>query len=355
MRGVSRLNSSLRVKLLGSAVAMAMLPAAAAVAAKPQPARVNPGHIVSLGGSTAPGAGESTIAFSPFSVTVANPADGAGNFDPTNVNLGAVPAGSYNFWTASVQWSPVTAPPNDPFSNEAFIALSPTPANNALNGVWYASGSPSNGAGNSAPTTLTWSGFMNFPYNGGGPLNFWGFQTFDGSTAQWNNVTINLSQQSGPAAPASTNAVVGGSTSGPISPGQVKWYKIHYNATAPLTIDTLGTTTTGGATDLPSDTELGLYSATGVLILQNDDINFSGGVYQSSITLDPSFMPAGDYWVAATGFATDYGNGQGFSVTSTSAQTGTLVLNGISIPEPASLGLVALVGVAMTARRRRNA
>jgi uncharacterized protein (TIGR03382 family) len=187
---------------------------------------------------------------------------------------------------------------------------------------------------------------MNYPYSGGGPLNMWGFQTFDGSTAQWDNVTINLSLQPNPAAPASTDTVQGGSISTSLGSGEIKWYKFHYNGAGPLTIDTLGS-----VLGPSNDTELGLYSVTGQLILQNDDIDVFGGNFLSSMTLDPASIPAGDYWVAAGGFNTDYLNA--FGVSSTSTNAGPLQINGISIPEPGTLTAAALIAAAAMGRRRR--
>ena len=104
----------------------------------------------------------------------------------------------------------------------------------------------------------------------------------------------------------------------------------------------------GGATPINTegssfDTEIGLYTSLGALVVSDDD---AGELLTSAInpTLD-----AGTYYLAVAGFSTSFG--ARFNVTPGTAN-GSLVINGLSIPEPTTLALVAGAAAFMLKRRR---
>ena len=138
--------------------------------------------------------------------------------------------------------------------------------------------------------------------------------------------------------PAATEVVLDptGSVTGDLAAGEVLFYEFDYDGLGG-TIDTFDTT---------FDTELGLYSDAGTLIAQNDD---AVGLQSE---LDLAGLPAGTYFLAFGGFNTTFG--EGFLATSTSTgNVGPFVINGLSIvPEPTSLALVGLGGLAALRRRR---
>lgn len=271
-----------------------------------------------------------------------------------NLNGASIPAGTYLSFEATLDWSAIAG---DPWSDEAIWALVETPPPFASQ-VFYADPGPSPDAqGNGTPRTLTWSGLLDTPYNGGDPLYFWFAQTFAGSSANWNNISITL-RTTGPAAPASTNlgfiAAPGLSTSGSLGAGEVDWYSFTIaDITAPggfLTIDTLGS-----LLGPDNDTEIGLYSSTGALIATNDDIDFLGGNLLSQLdfgSTGASDLAGGTYYLAVGAFNTSFG--PGFAVTSTSTFTGSYALNFSTnvVPSPAGAALLAVAGL-VGARRRR--
>lgn len=107
------------------------------------------------------------------------------------------------------------------------------------------------------------------------------------------------------------------------------------------------------------DTELGLYTAAGSLIASNDD---SGGL-QSLITQN---LGVGDYMLVLGGFNTLFAHGlatpgtasgnynlqiDGINVDSGALATGAFQVFSFHVPEPATIGLLALGGLLV--RRRR--
>lgn len=331
-------------KLSFAAVAALGFVAGSALAARPVDTKVNtnprPRVIPQANWAVNPGA-EATHTFPTFSQVVDNDG-GITGLDPEEVSLTGAPAGVYTGFSVSVQWSNILPAPNDAFSNEAIWAFTEAPFASAT--TFYADpGTAPNSAANSNPVTLNWSGFMDVPYTGGTPLFFLMAQTFSGSSANWDNVSVSINNNA-PVAPPSIDTVVGGSVAGSLAAGEVKWYNFFYSGTGALDLNTLGSTL-----GPDNDTEIGLYSAGGVLIDTNDDIDFSGGNFLSRLTFADGELPAGQYYLALGGFNTTFGSA--FAVTSTSGETGDFVLNGVSVPEPASMAGIAL-GM-MLARRRR--
>ena len=118
------------------------------------------------------------------------------------LNVAGAPNSVFDQYTLTVNWSNITPPPNDAFSNEARMRLlsGATPlvgGATSTSGVAAASGA----ASNSNPTTLTWTGDLNAPYTGGQPLSVGARQTFGGSAANWNNVSLTVSQAVIPTGP----------------------------------------------------------------------------------------------------------------------------------------------------------
>ena len=110
------------------------------------------------------------------------------------------------------------------------------------------------------------------------------------------------------------------------------------------------------------DTELGLYSASGDLLANNDD---SFGLLSQIIFEAPS---EGTYYIASGNYNTSFG-AIGFNVTGPVGESVTTTVNGVDasfevggsgafwtsfdvVPEPSSLGLVAFAGLALLRRHR---
>lgn len=266
----------------------------------------------------------------------------------SNVALTGAPAGVYTSYSVSVQWSALSG---GPWSEEAIFAL--TNQASLSGALFYADpGSASNGAGNGNSVTLTWTGFLDTAYTGGDPLFFQMQQTFGGSSANWNNISITLGMAAitAPTTLHDFGAVSGSATEkNQLAAGEVHWYSFEYDGVSPLSIDTLGSTLTPSVFGAPDDTEIALYNSAGALIDSNDDIDFDNDILLSGLSFAPGELAAGTYYIAATGYNGTFGNA--FGASSTSQSTGSLRVN-INVPAPAGAGVLAMAGL-IAARRRR--
>ena len=202
----------------------------------------------------------------------------------------SIPAGTYNYYSFSTDWSAIAG---DPFSSEAIWAITDGPLSDPLTTFYADPGPAPNSQPTGDPITLQWEGYTDLAING--PLD--GFlltlQTFTGSSAQWANTMLELSNR-----PVEPPAVF-------TDLGLIATYP------SPFTLDTFGS---------DFDTELGAYNATGQVVLVNDD---AGGGLQSQLNFGASARP-GEYYVALGGFNTTYNNN--FVVTPGSS-SGNYVLN----------------------------
>jgi len=131
------------------------------------------------------------------------------------------------------------------------------------------------------------------------------------------------------------------------------WYSFTLDTDATVTIDT-------SDSDSALDSELILVNSAGETIGGNDDIDFAGGDFLSSITAS---LTAGTYYVAAgtfnsiynwdTGTDTSAGYDRTFFWGGTDEEPFTLTLSAAPVPEPATMAVLGLGAIALLRRRRK--
>lgn len=200
-------------------------------------------------------------------------------------------------------------------------------------------------------TTIgTWTFEMYESYDDGGP------SVIDQS---WSNLSIQV--QDYVPVPPPGGVIDLGTLTGPLTvsanlaAAQIIWYKFTIGADAVNPGTFLDIDTEGSTLVTSNDTELGLYKANGQKRAEDDD---DGSGLLSQLTFGDvgprpavgSGLPyngrdgtllAGTYYLAVGGYNSVFNDG--FAATSTSANTGTVVVNfNTNIPEPATLVLLAL-------------
>lgn len=295
--------------------------------------------------------------FTPFNVTVTNdpvlsfPND-VGEFVLTPTPVGEI----YTTYSVTLDWSSISG---EPWSEEALIYF--VDSFSTLNEIYLDSTPATNGQSSEAPITLQFSGFLDTPYVGGDPLSFLYYQSFSGSSALWENVTITLDSPTITPPPSIGLTVPDPlaptfSTSGPLATGEVAWFNFTYLG-GEIQFDTLGSilSDTGGGAN---DTELGIFNALGGFIGSNDDIDFPD-ILESGFIIDETVLTVGEtYYLALGGFNTTFTNG--FGATSNATAVGTYQLNVTNItavPEGNTVGLLAsggLFAIGMTIVKRRK-
>lgn len=253
-------------------------------------------------------------------------------------NSAGVTSDLYGSFTVTSDW---VAGGGGPWSSEAEITM--TTAAGSTNIDPPTSGQASNGD----PTTLTFSGFLAGVYDPDvdGSLDLLLEQSFGGSDADWSNIAVTLFTFAGPPTPVATLNLAGGpgamdSYSGAHSANSITWLELIYDGNA----GSAGAFADTFTSDF--DTELGLYDASGNLLVNNDD---TGGL-QSMIDLTP--YSAGTYYLAVGGFNTTFGPAV-FGATGGAATGNLNVTVGVAIPEPASIAILGLATVGLFVRRRR--
>ncbi len=256
----------------------------------------------------------------------------------------AIPAGTYTSYTFTTDWSAVSG---NPFSNEAIWAVTDGPITDDTTTFFEDPGPAPNSQPNADPITLVWNGFFDIPIVSDGDTGDFfllNLQTFGGSTAEWANTMFTLGFDSVMPPPATETFLdADGMIMSTLDEGEVEFFEFDYDGTSDFAISTAGTDL-----DPSNDTELALYDSSGAVVLTNDD----SGTLLSALVVSGGDLDAGTYFLAAGGFNTTFGDD--FQATSTSVNSGPLTITGLSVvPEPTSLALLGLGGLAAL-RRRRN-
>ncbi len=191
-----------------------------------------------------------------------------------------------------------------------------------------------------SPSTL-FEGLSYYFSGLGDPVGDWTFDFYesydDGGDAlpdaTWDSLTFNFNDYVPPEPPDSIPVAVPSFSTGTLGDDEVHWYTFTLGGATPdFSVDTL---------DCAIDTELGLFDDAGTLLAQNDDW-YGLRVLQSKIEMG---LDAGTYYIAVSTYNTTFG--EPWTATST-GPGGDYTLN--ITPEPASLLLLALAGLAL--RRR---
>ncbi|CAN5551595.1 hypothetical protein BH11PLA2_BH11PLA2_05420 [soil metagenome] len=283
------------------------------------------------------------------------------SFDLTT--LGTPTAGTYVSATVLVNW---VAGGGDPWSVEARLTFSdvagtgaltyPTPpAPTYTGGSAYSNVTAASNAlnsGNPVPN-LSFSAGFTTNYTSG-PLFLNIGQTFGGSDASWSSISVTLNAAAPPPAgssPALAIPISYAPSSTTVSmPGgfnPIQWRTFVYGG-GQLQVDTIGSL--GGV-----DTEIGLYTAAGNLVTNDDD---AAGNALSKITVGDATgfpMVVGDTYYLAVGFyQMNFGN-TAFNVIGGTATAADVQVNLSIVPEPASMGLLSMIGFGMVRALRRRA
>lgn len=334
------------MRLANIALAASVLGLAAPVLAEKQPVQPRKiGSSVAKPATASPRGGPTLSHTFPSFNTLVTDAVGS-------VPLPGAPAGTYTAFNVSLDWSLAGG---DPFSDEGIFALTDT-ASIEPGTVFYADPGPApNSQPNANPVTLNWSGYLDTTYAGGTPLNFLNLQTFTGSSANWNNVSVTINN-----APRNVTNYSGDTT------GDPTWNRpfadfsgLSSLATAtpfesiPFFVDT---TTTYDLASFQSGWD-------GYVFIYQDNFdpnaplvngvagNDDGTGVGDSLLFGVPLQANRQYFLVHTGFENpDFGPYSGTITNSSPDATGRAII-GI-VPEPGALALFALAGPCLLRRRR---
>ncbi|MGC4043380.1 MAG: PEP-CTERM sorting domain-containing protein [Armatimonas sp.] len=282
-------------------------------------------------------------AFAQFTTTQAGPINSAGDEgDPGNGSFTSTYSGASSLFGSFSFSGTLTSVASGTWVEDSAFAIHQTTALGGLTDVYL---TPGSGQEYTTENVNFTTGGL-FWFNSGSQYNFEAIENFDdgaGTDATWTNLEFMFSD-------SVTITNIGSFVAG-----------------TPVVIDT-----TGSPGDI--DTELAAYTADGMLLDLNDDIDFDNDNFLSLIDLGT--LPVGDYNVVLGTFNSDFfdgfaipGGGSGnfvVNVNGTQVSSGSLeadkfhvmkfsILGPTSAPEPgtlALLGLVALPGVALLRRRK---
>jgi hypothetical protein len=281
-----------------------------------------------------------SFAFPTFSQVVDNAS--TSGLDPESHQLSGTPAGTYNAFTFSVDWSALDG---DPYSDEAFWAFSNT-GDLSTAGVFYADpGRALNSAHDSAPRTLKWSAYMDNPYQGGDPFHVLMAQSYEGSSASWDNVSIRIFD----ASRNTTNFV--GSTGA----SSDTWTRPGTLESLSAIADSVPYDVQPFHVDLTTDYRINslFNDADGFMLVYEDQfdpfdqLNHLRGVFDvnstgESETADLQLLAGKQYYLVLTGFEnSDFGPYTGSIMNSNPMELGTATIG--MVPEPATLLALSLL------------
>lgn len=229
-------------------------------------------------------------------------------------------------------------------------------------------------------TSLSFTGSMFISF-GSNPVGAWSVRTFEsfddsgGVDANWSSMEFRFTDEP-PVAPSAIDlgSLASGRTtaSGSVdASNRVRWYKFTTVADATAAMSTYLDVDTEGSAFLPTnDTEIALYTSTGVLVGTDDDDGSGllsqltygagtrpaapptgGGTLGSVYDGRDGALAAGTYYLAIASFNSVFSDG--FTVTAGTSYTGNfnININTNAVPAPGTLALLAAGG--LIARRRR--
>ena len=221
-----------------------------------------------------------------------------------------IPAATYNSYRLTTEWSSTGA---NAWSHEALWTVADGALGDPATHYYANPGKAPNAAGNGDSQQLEREGWLEVPLSGPRDVTLIAVETYPNSSARWSNTVLELSYQTPPTAPSLDTDL------GTIA-----------HEFAPFRIVTTG--------DL--DSELAVYSSTGVVLAKNDDA--IGSTVNSALHFDYG-LPPGQYIAAVGGFNTSFASGYDVTPGASSGDFG-LNLAGKSAAGALAAGQVAYFG-----------